>query len=123
MTFSHALLQPATQASCGICHTAPATALHCGVTSGCAQCHDTAAWSPATFDHTRHFPLDRDHNTPCATCHVNNETARYTCYGCHGHQPGRIAARHRREGILDFQDCASYHRSAHGEPARRRARD
>ncbi len=123
MAFSHALLQPATQAHCATCHTAPATALHRGLTTGCAQCHSTVRWTLATFDHARLFVLDRDHNAPCATCHVNNDTSRYTCYGCHEHQPDRIGARHRREGIRDFQNCVSCHRSAHGEPEGRGGRD
>ena len=123
MTFSHALLQPATQAHCATCHTAPATALHRGLTTGCAQCHSTVRWTPATFDHAQLFVLDRDHSAPCATCHVNNDTSRYTCYGCHEHQPDRISARHRREGIRDFQNCVSCHRSAHGEPEGRGGRD
>jgi hypothetical protein len=123
MTFSHVLLQPATQASCATCHTAPANNFHRGLTTSCSQCHGTERWTPATFDHTRLFQLDRDHNAPCATCHVNNDTSRYTCYGCHEHQPDRISARHLREGIRDFQNCVSCHRSAHGEPERPGGRD
>ncbi len=117
-SFSHALLQPAMQQNCVGCHTAPDNALHRGVGNTCAQCHGTTRWSPATFDHTRFFVLDGDHNAPCATCHVNNDTSRYTCYGCHEHQPDRIAAKHIREGIRDFQNCVACHRSAHGEPGR-----
>jgi len=123
MSFSHALLQQAMQANCATCHTAPANNLHRGLTTGCAQCHGTERWTPATFDHARLFLLDRDHNVPCATCHVNNDTRRYTCYGCHEHQPDRIGARHRREGIRDFESCVSCHRSAHGEPEGRGGRD
>lgn len=126
MRFSHALLKPATQANCATCHTAPATTFHRGLATGCVQCHGTERWTPATFDHSRHFLLDRDHNAPCATCHVNNDTSRTTCYGCHEHQADRISAKHLREGIRDFQNCASCHRSAHGEPAgggRREGRD
>jgi hypothetical protein len=33
MNFSHALLQPATQASCGTCHSAPTNKLHRGQTT------------------------------------------------------------------------------------------
>ncbi|WP_198368972.1 hypothetical protein [Roseomonas rosulenta] len=116
MTFLHALLQPATQANCASCHTAPATAFHRDLTTGCAQCYSTVRWTPATFDHARLFVLDRDHNAPCATCHVHNDTSRYTCYDCHEHRPDRISAKQLREGIRDFQNCVSCHRSAHGEP-------
>jgi len=123
MTFSHAVLQPATQANCATCHMVPANDFHRGRTTGCAQCHGTAHWKPATFDHARFFLLDRDHNAPCATCHVNDDTSRYTCYGCHEHQPDRIRAKHLREGIRDFQNCVSCHRSAQEEPEHRGRRD
>jgi hypothetical protein len=122
MTFSHALLQPAMQASCATCHKAPATNFHRGLAAGCAQCHGTERWTPATFDHAQLFRLDGDHDAPCATCHVNNDTSRYTCYGCHEHQPDSISAKHLSEGIRNFQNCVSCHRSAHGEPAGREGR-
>ncbi len=115
-SFSHALLQTATQANCATCHVAPAGPLHRNLTTGCAQCHGTRRWTPATFDHARLFLLDRDHDAPCATCHLNNDTSRYTCFGCHEHQPDRITAKHQREGIRDVQNCVACHRSAHGEP-------
>ena len=126
MSFSHTLLQPAAQAASATCHTAPATILHRGTASGCAQCHGTEQWSPASFDHARFFVLEGEHNAPCATCHVNNVTSRYTCFGCHEHQPDSIRARHLREGIRDVQNCVSCHRSAHeddGKGRNRRARD
>ncbi len=114
LSFSHALLRPALREDCRGCHTPPATALHRGNTAtNCASCHSTQAWRPATFDHARLFLLDGDHNAPCATCHVNGETSRYTCYGCHEHQPANIARRHQREGIRDFSNCVACHRSAH----------
>jgi hypothetical protein len=118
MSFSHALLQPAAQAACTTCHTAPATGIHRGVAGTCAQCHGTEHWSPARFDHARFFALEGEHNAPCATCHVNGDTSRYTCFGCHEHQPDKIRARHLREGIRDAQNCVSCHRSAQGEPGR-----
>ncbi len=123
MSFSHALLQPAALATCTTCHVAPASNLHRGFTAGCAQCHGTEAWAPASFDHARHFVLEGEHDVPCASCHVGNDTSRYTCTNCHEHAPDRIAARHRREGIEDVRNCASCHRSAHGEPQRRGGRE
>ena len=53
------------------------------------MCHDTTAWTDATFNHNNTpFPLTGSHTVPpraCADCHTNNN---YTslptaCYGCH----------------------------------------
>jgi hypothetical protein len=59
--------------------------------------------------------LDGDHNVACATCHSDNDTAHYTCFGCHEHQPGAIRSKHLREGISNFESCVKCHHSAHGE--------
>ena len=114
-SFSHALLLPAARPQCETCHMAPATTIHRGVSANCSQCHTPEHWKPATFDHARLFLLEGVHDTACATCHVNNDTTRYTCYGCHEHQPDRIRARHVREGIPKFENCVQCHRSASGE--------
>lgn len=53
----------------------------------CTQCHTTAAWSPATFDHGQtNFPLTGSHVTAsCQSCHINgNYQLTYEdCYQCH----------------------------------------
>jgi len=53
----------------------------------CTDCHITAAWKPATFDHTKtRFPLLGAHaTTACNQCHVNNIFAGTptNCYSCH----------------------------------------
>src|SRR3546814_280085 len=82
-----------------------------------ATCHQPGHWKPATFDHSRYFLLDRDHNTACTTCHLNNNYKQYTCYGCHEHQPTKIITKHREEGITNIENCVRCHRSAHGEAA------
>ncbi|HVO61174.1 MAG TPA: hypothetical protein VMT53_09565 [Terriglobales bacterium] len=58
-----------------------------GFSQTCETCHNTAAWIPAQFDHSKSgFPLTGAHaKTPCASCHVNNnyhltDTA---CMSCH----------------------------------------
>jgi hypothetical protein len=58
--------------------------------ANCSNCHTTAGWNAASFDHSvTGFTLVGTHMspapTPCAACHVNNN---YTlnsadCYGCH----------------------------------------
>jgi hypothetical protein len=114
--FSHALLKPEIRGQCATCHAKPGGTLHAQLgTLTCNQCHGTNAWKPARFAHDRLFRLDGDHNVACATCHIDNNYARYTCYGCHEHQPAQILALHRNEGIANINDCARCHRSGEGE--------
>jgi len=111
-SFSHALLNAAIRENCASCHTAPATAVHAGATTNCLQCHSQTRWKPATFDHSKFFVLDGDHNAACTTCHTTNDRKQYTCYGCHEHTEAGIRAKHVREGIPNFKNCVSCHRSA-----------
>lgn len=115
-TFSHALLNTTIREQCASCHTAPATAVHRGVTSQCTECHSQNSWSAVTIDHSKYFVLDRNHNAPCATCHTTvGNRKKYTCYGCHEHTEANIRAKHVREGISNFSNCVKCHRSARGE--------
>jgi mono/diheme cytochrome c family protein len=113
--FSHALLRSTVREQCQNCHRAPADKLHTQITGNCSQCHTQNAWKPASFDHAKSFALDGDHNAECATCHVNNDYSRYTCYGCHEHTVQNILQEHRDEGIRDLDNCVRCHRSANGE--------
>ncbi len=60
-----------------------------GFAQTCEMCHNTAAWQPATFDHSKSgFPLTGAHMVPprqCADCHVNNNytITNTTCISCH----------------------------------------
>ena len=121
--FSHALLNAAIRQNCASCHVAPKTAVHSGATGQCTQCHGQDHWKPATFDHTRFFALDQDHNAPCLTCHTTSDRRQYTCFGCHEHTLSNIRAKHIREGIPNFTNCVSCHKSAHGEAREGRERE
>jgi hypothetical protein len=110
--FSHEMLSPAAGAKCETCHKSPDAKIHPIANANCGACHSPKGWKPATFDHAKLFVLEGPHNTPCANCHVNNDTSRYTCFGCHEHQPDKIRAKHVREGIPDFENCVKCHRSA-----------
>ncbi len=110
--FNHAMLQKATRDQCQDCHKSPADTLHKQISGNCGQCHTQEKWTPATFDHNKFFPLDRDHDTSCVTCHVRNDYSRYTCYGCHEHTPENIRREHIEEGIRNFDNCVKCHRSA-----------
>jgi hypothetical protein len=110
--FDHASLSAAAREHCETCHRPPADSLHRQIAGNCLQCHAQDRWKPATFDHAKYFLLDRDHNAPCATCHSNDDYRRYTCYGCHEHQPDKMRSKHVEEGITDFANCVACHRSA-----------
>lgn len=114
-TFAHDLLRSDVRGQCAACHRAPLTAVHAQAGNNCAQCHTQTAWRPASFDHARFFALTGPHKTACATCHVGGNFKRYTCYGCHEHQPDQIRAEHAEEGIRNIENCARCHKSTSGE--------
>jgi hypothetical protein len=97
-----------TKQDCLSCHAEPKE--HKGkFGTNCASCHSTTTWKGATFTHK--FPLNhgkRNRTIECATCHTTaNNYKAYTCYGCHEHEPTRIARKHAK--IANFQDCAKCH--------------
>ena len=110
--FSHAMLRPTVRDRCEACHAPPADAIHRDGGAACGQCHSADHWKPATFDHGKFFRLDGHHNTTCATCHVDNDYRRYTCYGCHEHDPAKVRAKHLEEGIGNFENCVQCHRNS-----------
>ncbi len=58
-----------------------------GFPQQCNVCHNTTAWQPAAFDHSKTaFPLTGAHVTvPCASCHIGGKYAGTPtdCYSCH----------------------------------------
>lgn len=64
--FSHALLQLARRERCDSCHTPPSNDRHQQLLVGCAQCHTTAGWKPASFDHAA---LPKAELSRCQSCH------------------------------------------------------
>jgi hypothetical protein len=121
--FEHALLKTEARSNCQSCHMPPRDDLHRGQDLRCATCHQPAHWKPATFAHDRYFMLDRNHNTACTTCHLGGNYQRYTCYGCHEHQPAQIIAEHREEGIRNVENCVRCHRSADAEAGEDESRE
>jgi hypothetical protein len=82
-----------TDTSCVSCHlkdfqgTTQPNHVQAGFPQTCQNCHNTVAWSGATFDHNNTgFPLTGAHTSlPCEQCHVNSnyhltDTA---CVSCH----------------------------------------
>ena len=113
--FSHDLLEANLRGECNGCHRHPGDSLHREITANCGQCHSQQSWTPATLDHERFFRFDQDHQTACATCHVDQDFSRYTCYGCHEHSRSNIRAEHVEEGIEDYENCVECHRSGDAE--------
>jgi hypothetical protein len=83
-----------------------------GFGQNCESCHNTSAWDPALFDHSKSgFPLMGAHATAaCTQCHVSNNfnITNTACVSCH--QPDYDKAlspvNHKQLGFpLTCQDC------------------
>ncbi|MBT4889917.1 MAG: class III cytochrome C family protein [Rhodospirillales bacterium] len=118
--FNHKLLNPVELEQCTSCHKdkTPTDKLHRKISAKCGQCHSTDKWKPATFDHRKFFVFDDKHKR-CTTCHRTQNYKEYTCYSCHEHSEVKIREEHREEGIRDFANCVSCHRSADEDEAKR----
>lgn len=119
--FVHEELPVALRGDCAACHLEqrPKDALHASDSASCGECHATASWRPARFDHARFFRFDRHHPAECAACHPGGDFKKWSCTGCHEHRPAKIAEEHREEGIQEFADCVKCHRSGDKHEARR----
>ena len=89
--FDHATIPPAIRSDCARCHRPPTDTWHPQDPGQCSDCHTTAGWSPAQFDHAEHFPLAGPHAVACKTCHTGKDRSTYTCMSCHEHSPERVA--------------------------------
>ncbi|MFL6307270.1 MAG: multiheme c-type cytochrome [Candidatus Sulfotelmatobacter sp.] len=90
--------------------------------SNCLQCHTTAAWQPAKFDHSPvNFVLTGAHTVPprqCTDCHVNNNynLTSTTCVSCHLKDfQGATNPNHVSGGFA--QTCETCHTTAAWQPA------
>jgi hypothetical protein len=109
--FDHTMIPAASRSDCARCHRPPADTWHPKDPGQCSDCHATAGWIPAQFDHAKYFPLEGPHAVACKTCHTGNDRSTYTCTGCHEHSPERVARQHAEEGIRrDLSDCVACHR-------------
>jgi hypothetical protein len=86
----------------------------------CTLCHTTAAWTGAVFNHAATgFPLTGAHtNTPCASCHINNNYTLTvtTCVSCHLDKYQSTAApNHAQVGFPT--DCTLCHTTTVWQPS------
>jgi hypothetical protein len=110
--FNHDLIKGADKNDCVSCHVSPDDNLHASMKDQCSKCHTTEKWVPSTFDHSKYFGLDQDHNAKCNVCHLNKDYKTYTCYGCHEHTENNIRSEHTEEGIYQYSNCISCHKSS-----------
>lgn len=88
----------------------------------CGECHTTAGWAPAVFDHsTVNFALTGAHTIPprqCTDCHVNNNYHLGTnaCVSCHLKDYQNTAnPNHAQQGFA--QTCQTCHNTSAWQPA------
>lgn len=114
--------------ACASCHlkdfqkTTNPNHVSAGFSQSCEGCHNTTAWQPATFDHSKSgFPLTGAHaNAPCASCHVNNNynltSANTACVSCHLKDfQGTNNPSHVQQGFA--QTCQVCHNTTAWQPA------
>ena len=111
VVFSHDMIQGTDKEKCMSCHKQPTDSYHSSFKDNCSKCHGTNKWLPSSFDHSTYFLLDQNHNSNCNTCHSNNNFTTYTCYGCHEHSESNIRSEHTEEGINNYTNCITCHRS------------
>jgi hypothetical protein len=91
-----------------------------GMPQTCQNCHTTAAWVPATFDHNLvGFPLTGAHAAlPCSQCHTGGKftlTVK-TCVSCHlKDYQSTTNPNHAQQGFP--QTCEVCHSTAAWQPA------
>ncbi|MBS1494988.1 MAG: class III cytochrome C family protein [Bacteroidetes bacterium] len=108
--FNHDMISGADKNNCITCHQKPGDSFHQGLLDNCNKCHTTNKWSPANFNHSSYFLLDKDHNAKCNVCHTSSNYKEYTCYGCHEHTQSNILKEHD-EVSGNINDCVSCHTS------------
>jgi Class III cytochrome C family len=81
----------------------------------CEQCHTTAGWAGANFDHTV-FPVDHgsdQQKATCQTCHPV-DSSKYTCFGCHAHTTSNVVNEHEGRSLAQLTDCIKCHAGGRG---------
>ena len=94
-----------TPSECGACHGEPG--YHAGALgTGCAECHTTGGWLPASYGRPHTFPVNHKGASNCRTCHPAS-LGGYTCFGCHNE--AEIAQKHEEHGIPNWSNCVECH--------------
>ncbi len=83
-----------------------------GFSTACAQCHTTATWAGATFNHTW-FPISTGTHarvwTSCADCHLDSSNYNtFSCTACHTHSQAATDPNHRNVRGYVYSPTACY---------------
>lgn len=98
-----------------------------GFPTTCEDCHQTIAWTPATFDHDgRYFPIYSGEHAGewelCSDCHkVPNNFSVFTCISCHEHNQPDMDDKH--DGIQGYVYESSACLSCHSDGTKGNAFD
>jgi len=86
-----------------------------GFPTTCTTCHNTTAWTGATFSHTW-FPIYSGAHqgkwTTCGDCHTNSSNyAAFSCITCHAHDKATTDSHHREvhNYVYNSANCYSCH--------------
>jgi hypothetical protein len=85
----------------------------------CQNCHNTTAWTGATFNHTQYTQFPTHHGNAggvCSTCHINsNNYAIFQCTGCHGgNNPNNFQHDNVPGYVYNSINCYQCHQSGQG---------
>lgn len=85
-----------------------------GFSTDCKTCHSINAWTPATFDHEKYFPIKsgKHQGINCIECHTNSANyAIFACTNCHEHSKSRMDSKHDEVGgyVYNSTNCYSCH--------------
>jgi hypothetical protein len=85
----------------------------------CQNCHNTTAWTGATFNHTQYSPFPTNHgnaNNVCSTCHTNsNDYSVFQCTGCHGgNNSNNFQHDHVSGYVYNSINCYQCHQNGQG---------
>jgi len=72
----------------------------------CEQCHSTATWEGARFNHR--FPLQGPHRVDCAVCHVGGNTSTFNCLVCHEHSRAETDDDHDEVNGYRYESSACF---------------
>jgi hypothetical protein len=85
----------------------------------CQNCHTTAGWTNATFNHGQYTQFPTSHGgagNVCSTCHINsNNYAVFQCTGCHGgNNPNNFQHDNVPGYVYNSINCYQCHQAAQG---------
>ncbi len=113
----HATGYTGTPSTCFACHSDDYSGVSdpnhttAGFSTVCTQCHTTAAWTPASYDHNQSgFPLTGAHQAvTCNSCHAGGYTGTPSeCFACHTDDYSAASPNHLAAGFpTTCQTCHS----------------